>query len=154
MDGKRSVGAVDFLSDVVGEVENGRGASWTKHAVVHRLHHPANFLSEGQVLRGREREVGDVEGGRRGSGVVGVEPSHVVAGVRLDEHPPSRGGRRPAVGPREGGRAVRFERVRSGVPHDGTAGWRSIHAAHGGGRHGAVLPGEREVRAFAGAALG
>ena len=154
MDGKRSVGAVDFLTDVVGEVENGRGASRSQHAVVHWLDHPANFLSKGQVLRGREREVGDVKGGRRGSRVIGVKSGHVVVGVGLNEHPPSCGCRRPAVGPREGGRAVSLESVGCGIPNDGTAGWTGVHAAHGRRSDRAVFPREREVRALAGAALG
>ena len=67
MDGERGMGAVDFLTDVVGEVENGRGASWSQHAVVHWLDHPANFLSEGQVLWWRKGQVGGVKSSRRGA---------------------------------------------------------------------------------------
>ena len=154
LDGKRSVRAVDLLTDIVGEVEDGRRASWAQHAVVHRLDHPANFLSEGQVLWGCEGQVGGVKGGRRGSGVVGVEPGHVIAGVGLDEHAPPCGSSRAAVGPREGGRAVRLKGVGGGVPHDGAAGWRSVYATDGRGGHGAVFPDQGEIRSFAGTALG
>ena len=148
------MGAVDLLADIVGEVENGRGASWTQHAVVHRLDHPANFLSEGQVLRGREGQVGGVKGGRRDSGIVGVESCHVVAGVGLNEHSPSCGCRRTAVRPREGGRAVCLKGMRCGVPHDGTAGGSCVYAADGRRCHGAVFPRQGEIRPFAGAPFG
>ena len=61
MDGKRSMGAVDFLTDIVGEVEDRRGASWAEHTVVHWLDHPSNLLREVQVLGRREGAVGDVK---------------------------------------------------------------------------------------------
>ena len=55
------MGAVDFLTDIVGEVEDGRGASGTEHTVVHWLDHPSNLLRKVQVLGRRESTIGDVK---------------------------------------------------------------------------------------------
>ena len=44
------MGAVDFFTDVIGEVKHRGGASWPEHTVVHRLNHPTNLLGEIQFL--------------------------------------------------------------------------------------------------------
>ena len=103
--------AVDLFTNIVGEVEDGRGTSWTQHAAVHRLNHPPYFLTKGQILRRRKGQVGGIKSSWCGARIVGVKSGHVVVRIGLDEDAPSRGRGCAAVGPRERRGAVRLKGV-------------------------------------------
>ena len=148
------MGAVDFFTNIVGQVEDCGRTSWSEHTVVDGLNHPTNFLGERQVGRWREGQVGGVERRGGGAGIVGVQTRHIVAGIRLDEDTPVRGRGCSAVGPREGRRAVGLERMGGRIPYDGGVAGPGVHTAHGWGCDGSIFPNQRQVGALIGASFG
>ena len=146
--------AVDFFTNVIGEVKHRGSASWTKHAVVHGLNHPADLLGEIQFLRRGEGAVEDVKVSGCYTGIVGVQSCHVIAGVSLNEHAPAVDGRATTVGPTEGWQAVSHEGVRARIPNDGAVVWPGVHTAHGWSCDGSVFPNQRQVGALTGAPFG
>ncbi len=144
----RGVRAVEFFTNVVGQVEERSVSSRTKHAVVDRLHHPQDVPREIKVAAGREGAVGDVEHRGIEPRVVDVEAGHVVGRILLDEHPPIGNGAAASVGPAHRRLSVGSKGVGGGVPNDGVGCWCAVHSRRGGAGHLAVFPGHVDVGAL------
>ena len=144
---------VEFVSNIVWDMEDGTGRPWTKHLIVDRLNEPSDALVGCKVTRWLEWEALQVEHGCISSRIINRESFHDIGWIVLNEDLPIIDVGCVRMCPCHNWASGRFRNVRAQVPSHVTIHWKGIACSDGWNCCSSVRPCKIEPRSLCGKAF-